>query len=101
MTDTDKNSAFCILTLIKEKPKNRVWIPISFEKLRNSFDIIVWDKSRKETYFIEEYIETLNNLVVVFNQFMSNHQNFKNVFTDGYKKKFNKEEYKNDHKQSH
>jgi hypothetical protein len=91
--DLNKTQHFVFLTLIKDEPLNSEWIPVSFEKLRDSLIEIDWDANKKETIFIKEYIQTLDNLVKVFNQFVSDHKAFKNVFTDGYKKKFEKNSY--------
>ncbi len=98
LIDSNKTKYFGFLTLIKDEPQNQEWKPISFEKLRDSLNSIQWPKDKNETIFIQEYIQTLDNLVNVFNQFVSNHKDFENVFTDGYKKKYEKQPYSNDSK---
>ena len=49
-----------------------------------------WNNNVKETVFIKEYIQTLNNLVITFTEFINNHNHFDTVFTDGIKSKHNK-----------
>jgi hypothetical protein len=98
LIDTNKTKHFGFLTLINDEPQNQEWKPISFEKLRDSLKSIQWPDNKNETIFILEYIQTLDNLVNVFNQFVSNHKDFENVFTDGYKKKYEKHPYTNESK---
>ena len=98
LIDSNKTKHFGFLTLINDEPQNQEWKPISFEKLRDSLNSIQWPAKKNETIFIREYIQTLDNLVCVFNQFVSNHKNFENVFADGSKKKYEKKPYQDDSK---
>jgi len=98
LKDTRKTKYFGFLTLINDEPQNHDWKPISFEKLKNSLKSVQWPEDKRETIFIQEYIQTLENLVGVFNEFVNNHQNFENVFTDGHKKKYEKQPYSDDYK---
>lgn len=98
LIDNNKAKHFGFLTLINDEPQNQEWKPISFEKLRDSLNSIQWPADKNETIFIKEYVQTLDNLVNVFNQFVSNHKDFENVFTDGYKKKYEKNPYQNESK---
>jgi len=87
---------FGFLTLIKDEPKSKKWVSISFEALKAALEKVFNDnisKTNKCFVFIQEYIDTLNNLVLVFNNFIKNPSNFPNVFTDGKKKKHEKKEY--------
>lgn len=93
---TNKTRIFGFLTLVKDEPMSQEWIPISFEKLKNSLEKVRWAGQQKETIFIKEYIQTLSNLTEVYNGFISDHKNFANVFTDGSKKKYEKERYENE-----
>lgn len=92
----NKTRKFGFLTLVKDEPQNQEWIPISFEKLRDSLNKLDWKKEHKETTFISEYVQTLDNLTTVYNEFIGNHRGFANVFTDGSKKKFEKKKYENE-----
>ncbi|HYX07751.1 MAG TPA: PD-(D/E)XK nuclease family protein [Bacteroidales bacterium] len=92
----NKTRKFGFLTLVKDEPMNQEWIPISFEKLKDSLENVEWNESKRETVFIKEYIQTLGNLTGVYNEFIDNHRNYANVFTDGTKKKYEKERYKNE-----
>ncbi|GAI86416.1 unnamed protein product [marine sediment metagenome] len=93
--DDSKTKHFGFLTLINEMPKNETWIPITFSKLKESLSEIELDCKKKESIFISEYCQTLENLVTTFNAFMYDHLKFENVFKDGYKKKYEKERYDN------
>lgn len=99
LRDTQKLKQYGYLSLTNEEPKNKEWIPISFEKVRDLLRSIQWPGDRKETVFIQEYIYTLDNLVQVFNQFVSNHKDFNHVFTDGHKKKFEKQPFADESKE--
>jgi len=94
--DANKTRIYGFLTLVKDEAMNPKWIPISFEKLKDSLEKLTWNDSQKETVFIKEYIQTLGNLTEVYNGFIDNHRNYANVFTDGSKKKYEKESYEND-----
>jgi predicted HicB family RNase H-like nuclease len=98
LVDSNKKKRHGFLTLIKDQPENENWIPISFGKLETCLKEIDWNNGKKESVFVKEYIETLTNLVSVFNQFVDNHKKFPNVFTDGFKKKFEKEKFTDDSK---
>jgi hypothetical protein len=84
--------------LINDEPQNQEWKPISFEKLRDCLKSIQWPADKKETIFIKEYVQTLDNLVNLFNEFVSNYKDFENVFTDGYKRKYEKDPFQNESK---
>lgn len=90
-----KTLKFAFITLIGEEPKNNNWNIISFENLLKALHNINWDNKHKESLFIKEYIQTLNNLVVSFKTFIGNHQDFDSVFNDGFKSKHNKVQYQN------
>ena len=99
LRDSQKLKHYGYLSLTNEEPRNKKWILISFEKLRDLLRTINWPDDRKETIFIQEYIQTLDNLVHVFNQFVSNHKDFDHVFTDGHKKKYEKQPFANESKE--
>ena len=88
-----KSRNFGFLTLIKERATNQEWLNISFEDLLRELDSVEWGKDTREYIFVEEYLKTLSNLVKVFNDFKANHENYSNVFNDGYKKKHDKKNY--------
>ena len=88
--NSGKTLKFAFITLIGEEPKNNNWNVISFENLFKALDNINWNDKNRESLFIKEYIQTLNNLVVSFKTFVENHQDFDSVFNDGYKSKHNK-----------
>jgi hypothetical protein len=87
------NRHFGFLTLTKESALNTGWLNISFEDLLRELNAIKWGKDIREYIFVEEYLKTLSNLVNVFNDFKANHENYSNVFNDGYKKKYDKKNY--------
>lgn len=78
------------ITLIGERPNNVNWHSISFKDILNALNNVKWSKSNRQVLFVEEYIQTLNNLVIVFDSFINNHKNFDSVFSDGSKKKHQK-----------
>ena len=84
------NNYFAFLSLTAEAPKNSQWLAVSFETLLNGLQAVLWNKENKAYLFIEEYIQTLANLVSVFNHFMFNHKEYETVFQDGHKKKHEK-----------
>jgi len=86
----EKKQLFGFLTLVEDKPENSNWIPISYEKLFESLKIIELDDT-KEHLLIKEYIAVLNNLVSVYKDFIKNHKQYNNVFTDGSTKKYEKQ----------
>lgn len=88
-----KTLKFAFITLIGEEPKNNNWNVISFENLLKALNNINWNDKNRESLFIKEYIQTLNNLVVSFKTFIENHQDFDSVFNDGFKSKHNKEKH--------
>jgi hypothetical protein len=88
--NSNKRKVYGYLTLIDEKPLNDKWTSISFYQLKEALNSVDLPQNIKETIFIKEYIQTLDNLVYVYNQFVNNHRRFENVFTDGSKKKYEK-----------
>jgi len=95
--NSEKIKHFGFLTLTSDKPQNENWTPISFEKLLIELKKVNWKKNERDYIFVEEYINTLSNLVNVFNDFMTNHQKYSNVFNDGFKKKHDKNRYDDDY----
>lgn len=84
----DGKSIECgFITLIGEKPINDEWHSISFKDILTALDNVQWREESKDSLFVKEYIQTLKNLVGVFDSFMSNHKNYDTVFSDGSKKK--------------
>ena len=82
-----------ILSLISEKPKNENWQILSYGKLLECLSSIAWNDNLKETVFVKEYQQTLNNLVISFDAFIDNHKQFDSVFNDGVKSKQSKFRY--------
>lgn len=89
-SESDKTIKFAFISLIGEKPTNDQWNVISFENLHRALKSINWKDNIKESIFIKEYVDTLNNLVFSFKIFRENHKDFDSVFNDGYKSKHNK-----------
>lgn len=87
------------ITLIKEVAKDKNWISISFEELKDALSVSLVQNTQKEFYFISEYIQTLDNLVSSHNYFIENHKNCQNVFTDGSKRKSEKKALTNEYHQ--
>lgn len=87
---SNKSIKFAFISLIGEKPINKDWNVISFENLLHALNKIEWNNSCKESLFIIEYIQTLNNLVYSFNTFLANHKSFDSIFIDGFKSKHKK-----------
>lgn len=81
------------ITLIGEKPKNANWQAISFKHILNTLNTVPWNKNERDVLFIEEYMQTLHNLVTAFDSFLANPQKFETVFSDGSKKKHEKFKY--------
>lgn len=94
--DSNRITKFEFLTLIKDEPQDQDWNPISFEKLTDLLAGISWNDNKDEVVIIKEYIHTLRNLTDVYKKFITNHKDFKNVFTDGNKKKYEKNQYKDE-----
>jgi hypothetical protein len=90
---TGKIIKCAFITLIGEKPKNAEWQAISFKDIWNALNAVPWSKTAREVIFVEEYIQTLRNLVTAFDSFLANHQKFETVFIDGSKKKHEKFKY--------
>jgi hypothetical protein len=88
-----KTTKCAFITLIGENPKNEKWLAISFKDLLNALTAVAWLKTEREVLFVEEYIQTLRNLVTAFDSFLANHQKFETVFIDGSKKKHEKFKY--------
>lgn len=93
--NSGKTIKFAFISLIGEKPINNDWKVISFDNLLSALIHIDWNEKHKETIFIKEYLQTLNNLVISFNAFINNHQEFDSVFDDGFKSKHIKKPYLN------
>lgn len=94
--DSSKTVFSGFLTFINEQPINKEWVAISFKDLSESLKTLKIDKNHKQAIFLEEYSQTIDNFVGIFNQFMSNHEDFSTVFTDGSKKKSDKPKYDNE-----
>lgn len=87
---------FCFLTLISERAQSDNWVNVSYSTLSNLLKSnIKIDTSLKESYFIKEYIDTLENLSKVYNDFSRHPMRYINVFNDGSKKKYDKDKYNN------
>lgn len=87
---SNKPIKFAFISLIGERPINKNWNVISFENLLHALNKIEWNNNSKESLFIIEYIQTLNNLVYSFNTFLANHKSFDSIFIDGFKSKHKK-----------
>ena len=86
------------LSLIEDSPQNEDWYIITYQQLHIHLKEIEWsNKENTEITFIEEYVNTLNNLVSAFNEFNNSPFEFPNVFTDASLPKYNKQRYNNYH----
>ena len=89
--NSKKNKYFCFLTLISDSAQSNNWVNASYAQLlallKSNLKV---EKFTKEKIFIDEYINTLENLSKVFDNFMRDHTLYKNVFTDSSVKKCDK-----------
>lgn len=81
------------LSLIGELPFHNEWKAITYKHLRDSLNLINISKSFRESYFLEDYQLTVNNLVTAYDAFLQNPYAYPNVFDDGVKTKHQKEKY--------
>ena len=89
--NSKKKLYFCYLTLISDKAQSDSWINASYKQLLNLLKAnLKVDNFLKEKIFIDEYINTLENLSEAYKDFSKNHTLYKNVFTDGSVKKCDK-----------
>lgn len=78
------------LSLIGELPFHNEWKAITYKHLRDSLNLITISKSFRESYFLEDYQLTVNNLVTTYEAFLLNPSAYPNVFSDGAKTKSQK-----------
>ena len=84
------NIEFYFLTLIEEKANITGWKNISYEHLLECYNTIQFSNKSSE-YIFTEYKYSLQNLIDSYEDFNQNTSNYKNVFTDGDKKKHEKD----------
>ena len=82
---------FCFLTLIGEDPqcsRRVVWEKKTYDDLGgllNNYSLS--HNSSTDAVILNEYLECIKNLTDAINDFLSNHQNYPNVFIDGVRQK--------------
>lgn len=85
---------FCFLTLIGEDPqcsRRVVWEKKTYNDLGgllNNYSLS--HNSSTDAVILNEYLECIKNLTDAIDDFLSNHQNYPNVFIDGVKQKNSK-----------
>lgn len=89
------------LSLIGEFPFHNEWTAITYKHLRDSLNLINISESFRESYFLEDYQLTVNNLVTTYEAFLVNPTAYPNVFNDGVKTKDQKKESYKDHIQNY
>lgn len=83
---------FIYLTLLGEPAEKSDWINISYEQIYNNLILAKINLESKDGYILNDYIQTLSNLLSVVNDFIENPANYSNVFSDGSKTKSQKAE---------
>lgn len=86
---------FCLLSLIKEKPISKQnWEYNDYNCLASLLESALKksDKKKIDYSFLYEYLQSIKHMTSVLRSFIENHNNYKNVFTDGSKKKKDKSE---------
>ncbi len=92
-TDTEKE--FCFLTLIEEKPitaDNVQWKSTKYSELsfylKQAFEV-TGNSNNTDYLFVQEYLRCISDLNSTIEDFLkdNNHQNYCNVFEDGWKPK--------------
>jgi len=80
---------FCFLTLVGEAPqcKNACWVNATYKNLVDILNGISLSLTNGGV-ILSEYKQCITNLSDALNDFISNHQDYENVFTDGGKKKW-------------
>ena len=94
----NKLKHYGFLSLTNEMPQNQNWILISYELLFEKLNSVKWNDKNRNFIFVNEYLNTLSNLVKVYNEFCINHKIFSNVFLDGSKKKEDKTPFSDESK---
>ncbi|MCY6483856.1 PD-(D/E)XK nuclease family protein [Clostridium aestuarii] len=92
-----KDKVYIFLTLIPEKAESKGWENTSYELLVEALENQIIKEIETKTVdrvIASEYIITVKRMVEVVKSFESDHRKFKNVFTDGTLKKFEKEKKK-------
>ncbi|MFA7201491.1 MAG: PD-(D/E)XK nuclease family protein [Candidatus Paceibacterota bacterium] len=87
------NRYFAYLTLVQEKTKavNESWVNITYQQIFSNLKNYKRKKpSSFDEFVLNEYIHTVERLVVCVEDFISNHSQYANVFEDGWKTKAQK-----------
>lgn len=86
----ESRSCLVYLTLIGESPNKHGWKPISYREIETGLREEI-DNHRAGSPFISTYLETLSLLNESVASFLKSPSKFENVFTDGNKKKYEKD----------
>jgi len=88
------------LSLIEDNPKDKDWVVITYDKLHKALNDCLRKakKGTREYYLLDDYVETLKNLVKAYKSFREEKEVFKYVFSKKEKKGFsNKEKEEENH----
>lgn len=88
---------FAYLTYINEQPSDERWLSVSCRELEASLRMLSPMQRSSEQVFLNDYLKTLRHMNLVLDCFRENHQEFPNVFSDGSKKKNDKQKYENEY----
>ena len=82
----EKKPTYIYLTLVKEKPESKNWVPVTYSRLHNvlSSYFKVKDQKNLEHYsIVKSYLSTIGNLSSVAQSFIDSPGEFEFVFKEG------------------
>jgi hypothetical protein len=89
-TYLEKSSIYIYLTLIKEQPKSKNWIPVTYSKLNSVLSNHFEKKDQKNLQhysIVKTYLSTIGNLSSIVTDFIDRPSKYEFVFTEGKIKK--------------